>query len=807
MSLIEKITNYDIIITPQSLKKEILKQLNDNKILHHYKFYSKEEIIKKCFYDYDLNAISYLNLNYNLKIENAILHLNNSYYIEEKDYQNEKLDYLVKIKKDLIRNNLLIFDPFFRLSVKNKKIVVIGYDYVDNLFSSALKKFEDNTAMTIINKEKLAFDEKTVTEYNYLEDEVNGVASKIAKLITSGVDINNIKLANINSEYFYAFFKVFNLYGIKLNINNSVTLYEVKMVKFFLNKFNDIKNINLALNEVSVNFDLADRVNNQIYNALIKIINSIVNIKTITNDNVYDFLVYLCKTTSLENVKYDKAVEIISLENNIINDEDHVFLLNFSLDSSPRIVKNEHYFDDSIASLVNYETSNEKNRINKNSLITNLSQIKNLYISYHLASYFETSRPSLLIDELKMKVLKDEDYVDLVTYSPLYDQIKLAKRIDDLITYQNHTVDLNLLYSTYKDNYRYSDFDNKFKPISQENLKTAFKGLLKLSYTNISTFFKCYFSFYVGNILRINEFEPSFYQFIGDIFHFVLSKLNEENFDFDLLFDSYINESKYQLSHKEKFLLIKLRKELKFTAEFIKEHLANTDFKVSETEKEFVVMYDDEIQIKAIIDKIMTYQDDDGSKYISLFDYKTGMVDVDFNHLSYGINIQLPLYYYFIKKTPLYKDYKLAGYYLQKILADEVTIDQKKSYNEIKKDRLKLQGYTTSNIKVLNAFDRTYIESQFIKSMKLNKDGSFYRFAKLKSDSEFEELYITVETLLDNGIKAIKNGEFTINPLQIKNELVSCKYCNFKDICFYTYGDIKKIIDKNDECEVGEDNG
>ena len=46
----------------------------------------------------------------------------------------------------------------------------------------------------------------------------------------------------------------------------------------------------------------------------------------------------------------------------------------------------------------------------------------------------------------------------------------------------------------------------------------------------------------------------------------------------------------------------------------------------------------------------------------------------------------------------------------------------------------------------------------------------------------------------------ILNGEFHINPKQIGDKLVGCKFCKYKDICYLKNADIKKLnkITKND---------
>ena len=46
---------------------------------------------------------------------------------------------------------------------------------------------------------------------------------------------------------------------------------------------------------------------------------------------------------------------------------------------------------------------------------------------------------------------------------------------------------------------------------------------------------------------------------------------------------------------------------------------------------------------------------------------------------------------------------------------------------------------------------------------------------------------------LEQHDKDIYNGDFTINPKRIDNDLIGCNYCEFKDICFRREEDIVDI--------------
>ena len=115
--------NNSIYIVPSNIKKKILLDLNKQDKLYDIKFMS----LKDLDLTYDKDAITYLKNKYNLKVEVALVYLNNIKYVDIKDYKNEKLNKLVEIKKDLLDKNLISTN-----NLLNKQIVIYGYDYIPN---------------------------------------------------------------------------------------------------------------------------------------------------------------------------------------------------------------------------------------------------------------------------------------------------------------------------------------------------------------------------------------------------------------------------------------------------------------------------------------------------------------------------------------------------------------------------------------------------------------------------------------------------------------------------------------------------
>ena len=113
--------NGQIIITSNVNKKNLLKKYN-NKLLN-IKIYSINEFNKLYFFDYDEETTYYIMNKYDVKYEIAKIYLDNLTYLEDKSYNNEKLSFLSKIKKDLIDNKLIKINKLFIATLTNKEII------------------------------------------------------------------------------------------------------------------------------------------------------------------------------------------------------------------------------------------------------------------------------------------------------------------------------------------------------------------------------------------------------------------------------------------------------------------------------------------------------------------------------------------------------------------------------------------------------------------------------------------------------------------------------------------------------------
>ena len=129
--MIKDIQDNTLIICEENCKIKILKELTNNSLFLNIKIMSKKEFFQEYLFKYNEETISYLSNKYNYKVDIVKMYLNNLYFLEDKEYSSDKLNFLVKLKKELIENNLLIFNDNFQDYLKKYNILVMDYPYLE----------------------------------------------------------------------------------------------------------------------------------------------------------------------------------------------------------------------------------------------------------------------------------------------------------------------------------------------------------------------------------------------------------------------------------------------------------------------------------------------------------------------------------------------------------------------------------------------------------------------------------------------------------------------------------------------------
>lgn len=731
----------EIVITYPEIKKRLLLE---RKRLINQKIMTMDEFISKTLFTYDERAIYYLINKYNIRYDIAITYLKNMIYVNDTTM-------LSTLKKDLINHNLLICNDFVN-NLKNTKITV--YRYPLNKFEKSILSNYDYVEKNVQLKNK----KYDVYEFNSIEEEVNYIANKIIELINNGVDINKIKLMNIDDEYKEYVLRIFKFYNIPIEV--SYTLYSNPSAIKFINDLKLVRNKEKAISLVE---------NSYIKKQIINILNDYSFINDI-DDKFIDIIESTMKNTNLIYKKYQNKIEII----NHINEGDYIFLLGFN-DAYPKYYKDEDYFSDKIKQQLNIDTSIEKNNILEQELINefNVANITFTYSKKTSSGEFQISSISTNLD-YELKTIDYKNY----NHSNIYNKLLLAKFLDEKNKYNIIDKSLNKLYFNYK-SMDYKKYDNQFTYIDKSSLYEFLNNKLTLSYSSIDNFYKCQFRFYLNNILKITPYEETFAIKIGKIFHSVLEKYNVENFNYDEVYNEEL--SKYEFDAKEKIFLDKLKNDLLFIITTINKQNKYSKLTEELHEKKVFVNKDKNISITfmGIIDKIKYSKD---KSVLAIIDYKTGTPLTNISKTLYGLDMQLPIYLYLSHHINGFEHAKVAGIYLQKILNNEFYYDPKKDYTKQKEDNLKLEGYSIDDTDILSKVDVTYQDSEIIKSLKISKNG-FYVYSKILTQNQLNNLYKIVDKNINNAIDRILSCDFIINPKKLENEN-TCKFCPYSDICY-----------------------
>lgn len=765
--MLDEIKDGSIVICNNSYKDKVLKNV---KKLINIKFMSMSEFIKSLYFDYDEKAILYVIKKYKVKYDIARYYLDNLIYILEPSYDRDKMKFLLNLKKELINNNLLIFNTRFKNYIKGKKIVIYNY---------SLSKFEKYLLKDInyieINDIEGSSD-PLIYEFSDIEEEVEFVAYKISELINSGVDIHNIKLTNIDSSYINVINKIFNFYNLKIDkFNNIPILSSIIGNLFYTNLDNGIES---AINSID------DYKETDTYNKIINICN-----KYVWCDDVTDLKVLIyndLKHTYIENIKYTNMIQVCDYESSFSND-DYVFMLGFNQGIIPRTYKDEDFINDDIKPSY-IDNTIEKNIRSKEITLKAIRSIKNLTITYKLKSHFNTYYPSNLVDELGEVKRVSLDYKK--SFSDISNEIKLSKLLDDLIKFNHHPDLLDLLYNNYS--IPYNTYSNKFTGIDKCNFNDFIKHKkeFNLSYSTMDDYNKCAFRFYIEKILYLKDNVDKFSVTLGNIYHDVLEKSTKGCIDVKDEVYKYLTDNNINLSNSNKFFVNRAIDNIKYLLDVIDEQNKFSKLDKIETEKYVKVKIKDNINFIGFIDKIV-YNIFNDTIIASIIDYKTYIKKPSLKYIDYGIGLQLPVYMYLASKS--YKNIKFAGFYLQNI-----TLDNKS--DEEKKKSLKLIGFTNTAKDILEKFDYNYMDSTVIDGIKINKDGSFSSnsMKHMLSDEDILDIIEKTREKIDETINNILDAKFDINP-KFDKENIGCEFCKFNDICFRRDSDFVNITPSTDD--------
>ncbi len=772
-----KIKDNALIICPTSIKEQIILYFNTNLPFNDFKILSKTQLIEELTFSYEIDAVIYITKTCNYSLEIAEEILKNMPLITK---GTEKMNLIYDIYLDLLNKKLLKVNAYFDEYLQNKNIYICGYSKKDleltNLLFSKGYRFE---FLENIPSDYLP----VVYEFETEIEEVRYVFSKIAELYNHGISLNNIYIYNLPSEYELIFKKYLYYHEIEFDSFNYINLYDSEIYKTFISLLKDntlTDAYNKLLQEITYDpFLIIDSITNLVV--------SITSLKLKKEEQI-EILNYLAKKKQIKSYNYEEMLKSCN-SNTILTKDDYVFMLGFSQNSYPKIYKNIDMFTDNEKSVMNKNTSNIKNEIEKEDLINFIHNTKNLFISYKKQVGKMVYYPSILIKELGLKIKKQD--LSNIRYSEKLLKLEIAGYYDKKRLYGIN----NKFLSTYtKQELKYNTFNHTFKPFKIESLADQ----LELSYTQIEEYNNCPFKYYLKRILRIDTSEETFDINIGKIFHKMLEKSILEKIDLNN-YQQEINEKFSTASSK--FLFNLLIKQILNVIEKNNNFKEHTCYTLIHTEEDCTFNLDLNTTFTGKMDKVMI---DEKNSSLIIIDYKTGTLKFEPNKFIYGLNLQLPIYILLAEKK--YENYTCTGIFIQQVL-------EKKPKKEMEKNYL-LRGLAVSDITKLRRLDnevgtkfddegKKINKSNYINGLVFTSSGTLngqYKTARPKQElDEYKDIALEQ---INNTKENIRNGIFDISPVFFKEKDNACCFCEFKDVCFkeeedYRYYELKD--NKEDE--------
>lgn len=744
----------DIIVAPRGYHEELLLHLRQNP-LHNFKLVTKEEVIETFKGEYSFKAIIMIMNKYHKSYENAMELLKYVQFAEK--FFNDKTRLLWEINEYLKEQNALVISPYKKMQFAHKSIAIVGYGSSDKELEGVLQGVADEIKFIPYVQGRYL---PEVQKYSNVNEELYSVFNQICHLISQGVNQEDIVIIANTDKYYLAMNKMCESFDLPHFIPSTLNYAQMPHTMALLSEIQEI-----GFEDFLLNHELDEDEDVQTIVELIKKyeLNFIEGVK-----NQYSTLKSLLKKITIkENLPL--VIKTYS-QLPLVADQKHYFLLGFNLQEYPRIKQDEGYLNNKDLAALGCNTTLVQNKTMKEQVIDFITHAPNIHISFPLNRSGESLYPSSLIKELSLKVTEGE----------CFDIYKNKESIKLLGTYLDLKRKFNLISPMLK-NYQaqfeipYRGYEHHFTPINyQAPLKRRY------SYSKIKTFFQCQFRYYLTNVLGLDDFEDTFSKRLGLLYHEVLTKVYDDNFDFNQEYQSVLEN--YTFNLEEKVILDAHFDDFKFLCNHLR---AQRDFmKLKKVYHEFPleIALSDEVTIKGQIDKIIVTSD--GIKdYYAIIDYKTGSESFKQDEIIHGFSMQLPTYALLTNNSAYFQDKELIGLYIENIFANKIGVAGE-DLDSFYRDAYKLKGVSSNDIEKMETFDATCRDSLFIKSYKLTKDNQFNRYAKI---SDFDGFKKMMKIAKDNFLKAdeqICQGDFRINPKIVgKNTESECKYCPFKDIC------------------------
>jgi CRISPR/Cas system-associated exonuclease Cas4 (RecB family) len=786
-----------LIISGTGVKNTLIEMLSRTKTMVRVTYKTFEEVVADLLGSYRPQARIELAREEGITPELAAIKLRNSLLVNE-SYQNAKIYDLLRIRGRYRKE--LSLNPFVVNLYRHRTVIVVNDYGLNVFFNRALAVLKTETTVIFHYLRGTPQTGLLIEQYPDYKAEVRMLLRKIGSLLEGGISPEKIHIQEPAAEYLPYLREVFVLSGIDLDFGREPCLFEYEIIQEFLAALRKNPDADLASGFRSA-LEAVNRDANPILTNLIAVLNSYL-LTSYTVKDVYQDLVLTLKTTRAQHQPSTNAIRVRNLFEEVLDEEDHVFVLGFNQDLFPKTLLDDDYLLDKEKERLGLATSkflNKQLRLQARNFLLGITHL-------HLSCAEQLGRSRLPISGLlrdleacaQVEVRKTApDYRE--SYSRDLDLLQLGKSLDLYRKYDLKSDELLLLYAAYPE-IPYRTYRHDFGGVAPEVLRQKLDD--KYSYTALDTYYRCGFRYYLERILKIQRQNNEEALFIGNLFHELLEAMTAEPVtDLRAFLESktasYLHEIGKTATAKERFFIAKYFDVLALFYRHLQEEAENSDFTLSGREESLRIEIDGAV-LEGKVDKILTWEAA-GETYAIVIDYKSGNTDFDLNRVIHGLNMQIMVYFYLLSKSAA-KPLRFAGGYLQPVLPTSVfNADSKLSYPEQFRRFFRRVGYSNANQQVLRKIDRRFDEDSFLYGIRLTKSGEFHADTKkhLLDDEDYAALLALTEQKIGEAIKAIRGGAFPINPKKL-GTLDSCEYCPYRDLCYREETDYLKLPEYRD---------
>lgn len=501
---------------------------------------------------------------------------------------------------------------------------------------------------------------------------------------------------------------------------------------------------------------------------------------------------------------------LVSVKNGILTDSDRVNLTAIGLEVKPP-------FEDSI----------DEERFIAYCAVTAASE--KLYLSYKTTNDDGSKGLKSEIIETALNVVS-EPSVNVYSLIDVVEKIEGEDGAFSLLSknFNTNSTLTTTLFEYFKGNEAYKGKISALKNINNSSRlsfddytvsEKLFGNDIYLSASRVEGFYNCPFSYFMryglkAEPLRVAELDPAQ---SGTIVHLVMETVLKEypkasflTADEDSLkttvsrvLTEYLDEKMGGTAEKSKRFMFLFNRLLdismaiieRLKGEFDVGSFEPVDFELKiggdEIPSYQLPLEKGQVTITGSVDRV-DLMEKDGVKYIRVVDYKTGKKEFKLSELFDGLNIQMVLYLMALEKNgkDYYGDVVPSGvlYLPSRIGIGNFLEERSPSQENIaaqKRVSGKLSGMVLDSPVVFNGMGVDKIPDYFPVGYK--KDGS------AKGDYYSLENFKNLSRVIDNKIidmgNSLHKGNIAPVPTGKDGEGKMCKYCSYKSVCGYEYGD------------------